>query len=106
MERLFSGSSIQTTMLLQKGRHRRSLSVDEEPNSIENLSSGTSSPRTSEKNSAVILLGVKKMKRTRSSFGSDEDVHEGLELYGASLPTSLVERISLSSISIRGIRCF
>lgn len=104
MERLFSGSSIQTTMLLQKGRHRRSLSVDEEPNSIENLSSGTSSPRTSEKNSAVILLGVKKMKRTRSSFGSDEDVHEGLELYGASLPTSLVERISLSSISIRGHR--
>lgn len=107
-----SGSKVQTTMSLPKGRHRPSLSAGaslqveklaqiEKLSSNEKLSSGTSSPRTTEEQYIAAFLGEKKMKRrTQSSLRGSEDFSKGLELNGVALGAE--ERKPLSSMSCRG----
>jgi hypothetical protein len=100
-----SGSNVQTTMTLSKGKHQPSLSVGaslpleklgqvENPSSTENLSSAAAlRPRAAEEQSITAFLGEKRMKRrTRSS--------QGLELHAVALEAP--ERRPLSSVSFGG----
>ncbi|XP_073389940.1 uncharacterized protein [Physcomitrium patens] len=108
-----SGSKVQTTMSLPKGRHRQSLSVGgaslqlekyDRLSSSERISSTVLSPRTTEEKAIAAFLGDKKTKRrTRSSLGGSEEFIKGFsELNGVALAAE--ERKPLGTIPFRGHR--
>lgn len=104
-----SGTKVQTTMSLSRGRHRPSLSAGAslqvenigKLSSNEKLSSGIFSPKTTEEQYIAAFLGDKKMKRrTQSSLRESDGFTKELELNGVVL--GVEERKPLSSMSFRG----